>query len=184
MKLFEMKNYNLIVSEEAWGYIPFNKLLKRDKSKNKEIAFKELLFIWNYCDIKSDYIFINNKEVKISEIKKDIGLPIKWKIDKDVQAAINFYNKFITTIEQLYRNTLMASDAIGNYLSNTKALLAERDVSGKPVNDINKMVGAVQKVPKLMSDLKAAYKEVVKEQKETQGRTSGSKSHNLFEEGL
>jgi len=40
MKLFEMKDYVLNVSEEAWGLLPFKAILKRDKNRNKETAFK------------------------------------------------------------------------------------------------------------------------------------------------
>ena len=32
-----MKNWQLHISEEVWGLLPFSKILKRDKSKEKEI---------------------------------------------------------------------------------------------------------------------------------------------------
>ena len=51
MKLFEMKDFTLNVTVEAWGLLPFKTILKRDKGRNKEVAFKEMLFIYYYTDI-------------------------------------------------------------------------------------------------------------------------------------
>ena len=47
MKLFEMRDYVLQVSDEAWGLSPFKAILKKDKNRNKELAFKEMLFIFS-----------------------------------------------------------------------------------------------------------------------------------------
>lgn len=185
MKLFKMENWQLQVDEEAWGYKPFKKILDRDKTKDKTNAFKEMFFIWNFCDVKSDYMHLTDLEVRTEEIKKDIGLNKTWKIDKDIQAAIDFYNKrSISVIEQLYRQTLKAASDIGNYLGNAEQLLHERDDRDKPVYDVSKITMAVQKVPKLMKDLKEAYSEVVAEQKDTENRVKGSRSFNVFEDGL
>ena len=184
MKLFEMKNWQLEVSEEVWGLVPFQKLLKRDKTKNKTRANAEVLFIWFYCDIKSDYQLIA-KDDRADELSKDIaGLPKGWKPDKVVWEAVDYYNKFKTVIETLYEGAMISATDIGEYLSHTKALLAERDVHGKPVYDIAKITGSVQKVPKLMQDLKIAFKEVVKEQQDNEDRSKGSKKFAIFEQGL
>lgn len=184
MKLFQMKNWQLTVSEETWGLLPFSKLLKRDKSKEKETAVAEVLFVWYFCDIKSDYLLMN-KEDRIKELIKDIpGLPPKWAPDKVIWEAVDFYIKFKTITEKLYEDSLISATDIGDYLRNTKALLAERDVQGKPVYDISKITASVQRVPKLMQDLKIAYQEVVKEQEDLENKKKGSRSFNLFEEGI
>ena len=183
MKLFEIKNWELVASEESWGLLPFKKILTRDKSKEKEIAMKEMMFIYFYCDIRSDYLAMKESD-RIEEIKKDVGLSKSWKIDSALQEAIDTYSKFQSPLETLYKQTLNATAAIGEYLDNAKALLAERDASGRPVNDISKITTAVKSVPKLMSDLKAAYKEVVKEKEDLDNKKKGSRSFNTFEEGL
>ena len=183
MKLFEMRNWQLQVSTNAWGLSAFKKLLDRDKTKEKETALKEMLFIYFYCDIKSDYLTMD-KITRVNEIKNDIGLPKKWKLDKAMDDAIALYLKPITVIEKLYRQTNTSVAAIGNYLENTAELLAERDNNGKPVTDIAKITASVQKVPKLMSDIKSAYKEVVKEQEDNENKKKGSKIFNIFEDGF
>ena len=185
MQLFEMKEWTLSVREEAWGLSPFKKILKRDKSRDKATALKEMLFIYYYSDIKSDYSIITNELIKTEEIKKDIGLSDEWKIDSVMQEAIEFYeSRSITTIGKLYRDALKAANDVSEYLRNAGAILAERDDRGKPVVTVNVITAAINQVNKLMKDLKAAEKEVVKEQQELEGRMKGSKTMSIFEEGL
>lgn len=184
MKLFKLKNWQLTVSEEAWGLSAFKKLLDRDKTKGKQIAHAEMLFIYYWCDIKSDYTAMSEPD-RLIELKKDIdGLSDDWEIDEDMKAAIALYSKFETIIERLYRQAYQSASDIGDYLENTKALLDERDKYGKPVIDIAKISAANSRMPKLMADLKAAYKEVIKEQEDNENKKKGSKSFNTFENGF
>lgn len=185
MRLFVMKNHELTVREEVWGLAPFAKLLARDKTKDKVRAHNEMLFIWHYCDIRSDYQHLTDDKERAAEIKKDLKLPASWKLDATMEAAIDCYKRGSSTVVQtLYKQTLMSASAIGKYLANTEALLAERDMHGKVVTDIAKITSSVQKVPKLMADLKAAYKEVIKEQEEMDNRKKGSRTMNTFEDGF
>jgi hypothetical protein len=180
-----MEKWQLTVSEEVWGLSAFNKLLQRDKSKTKERANAEMLFIFYFCDIKSDYLTMK-EELRIEELKKDIpGLGEKWVVDGLIEEAIALYRKLSqTVIEKLYLQSLQSASDIGDYLEHTAALLAERDNYGKPIIDISKITMAVQKVPKLMADLKSAYKEVIKEQEDNENKKKGSKKFNTFEDGF
>ena len=71
MRLFRIVNWNLEVEEAAWGIKEFKAILKRDKSKDKEMALKEMLFIYSFADVKSDYNYITNEEDRAEEVKKD-----------------------------------------------------------------------------------------------------------------
>lgn len=184
MKLFQLKDWTLVVSEEAWGLSAFKKLWDRDKTKDKTVAHAELLFVWYWCDVKSDYATMG-VETRLQELTKDVsGLPDNWEKDEAIDGAIELYRKFETITEKLYRQSYASATAIGDYLENTKALLAERDAGGKPVTDISKITTANGRMPKLMADLKAAYKEVVKEQIDNENKKKGSQSFNLFEDGF
>lgn len=185
MQAFEMRDYNLQIEPTVWGLLPFKAILKRDKGRNKELAFKEMLFIYFYTDVRSDYLYLTDLKEKTREIVKDIGLPSDWKIDKVMEEAIAFYEKrSVTVIEKLYKDGLIAADGLSDYLRNAKELLYERDDKGKPVNNPNVIASTVEKLPKLMRDLRAAHKEVILEQKELEGRTKGSKTLGIFEDGL
>lgn len=183
MKLFKMEKWQLSVSEITWGLSAFKKILDRDKTKQKEIALKEMLFIYFYCDVKSDYLPMREAD-RLSEIKKDISLPAKWKLDATIKAGIDLYKKHTTVIERLYMQSLKSASDIGDYLEKTKELLNERDMQGKPVTDIAKITMANSRMPKLMADLKAAYKEVVKEQQDNENKKKGARAFNTFEDGI
>ena len=184
MNGFTLRDYVLTVEDNMWGLIPFKKILKRDKSRDKDRALKEMLFIYYYSDIKSDYLIIDSK-FRIEEIKKDIGLPEDWRIDSVLQEAIDFYEeRSLTVVGKLYKNALAAANDISEYLTKTKELLEERDERGKPVTTLTTIVGGISKIKTVMQDLKAAEKELIKERIETEGKRKGKQSMGMFELGL
>ena len=184
MNGFTLRDYVLTVEDNMWGLIPFKKILKRDKSRDKDRALKEMLFIYYYSDIKSDYLIIDSK-FRIEEIKKDIGLPEDWRIDSVLQEAIDFYEeRSLTVVGKLYKNALAAANDISEYLTKTKELLEERDDKGKPVTTLTTIVGGISKIKTVMQDLKAAEKELIKEKIETEGRMKGQQQMGLFEAGM
>ena len=184
MNGFLLKEYVLTVEDNMWGLLPFKKILKRDKSRDKDRALKEMLFIYYYSDIKSDYLIIDSK-FRIEEIKKDIGLPEDWRIDSVLQEAIDFYEeRSLTVVGKLYKNALAAANDISEYLTKTKELLEERDERGKPVTTLTTIVGGISKIKTVMQDLKAAEKELIKERIETEGRMKGQQAMGMFESGL
>ena len=184
MNGFTLREYVLTVEDNMWGLIPFKKILKRDKSRDKDRALKEMLFIYYYSDIKSDYLIIDSK-FRIEEIKKDIGLPEDWRIDSVLQEAIDFYEeRSLTVVGKLYKNALAAANDISEYLTKTKELLEERDERGKPVTTLTTIVGGISKIKTVMQDLKAAEKELIKERIETEGKMKGKQSMGMFELGL
>ena len=180
-----MKDWKLHVNEIAWGYPVFKKILDRDKTKEKSKAMKEMLFIWNYADIKSDFMYITNAKLRFETVRDSVGLPKTWKLDQTMKDAITFYRKHsVTIVGELYEGALMSAGAITEYLKNTKALLAERDASNKPVYQLSAITAGVKSVKTILADLKSAYTEVVKESVELDGRTKGAKAFNEFEDGL
>lgn len=185
MKAFEMQDYSLQIDITVWGLLPFKAILKRDKSRNKEMAFKEMLFIYFYTDIRSDYIYIINDKERCAEIIKDIGLPSDWKIDSIIQTAIDFYNERSCTVNQrLYKSALKSANDIAEYLEDTDVLLKERTDKGATVTTLPMIVAAQEKLPKIMQNLKAAEKEVLKEITDIEGKNKGSQKMNMFELGI
>lgn len=185
MKLFRLDNWQVLVEEEVWTLEPFKAVLARDKTKGKEKAFKEIAFIFHFCDIRSDYMNISNPVTRAEEIKKGVGLPDTWKIDGIMDEAIDFYKKrSVTTIEELYKDAVLAVDGVREYLRDAGKLLKERDDNGKPITKPGDITRALKDVKVIMQDLKAAEKEVLKEKKELEGRHKGSQVFNVFEDGL
>ena len=185
MKLFKIVDWNIQVAEEAWTIVQFNAILKRDKSKDKEKAFKEMAFIYHYCDVKSDYIALTDLEERTAEIIKDVGLPKTWKIDPVMQVAIDTYiERSVTVSEALYLAALKSAKDIADYLNGTKVLLKERDDKGKPVNTIAHITGALKGIPDIMKNLNDSYKALIKEKDDLEGKSKGAKKFGMFENGL
>ena len=185
MKLFKMVNWQLEVDEELWTIEVFNKILQRDKSKDKAISFKEIAFIYHFCDVKSDYVYITNKEERTKEVAKDVGLHSKWKLDNLIQEAIDLYlDRAVTVSEKLYKSSLKSATDISKYLDGTKALLAERDDKGKPVYKPNDITASLKTVPEIMKNLKESYKELIKEKEDLEGKSKGARKFGMFEDGL
>lgn len=185
MNGFLLKDGVLTVEDQIWGLTPFKKILKRNKSRNKDLALKEMLFIYYYTDIKSDYLIMSDLKERCSELKHDIDLPDNWKIDEVIQEAIDFYEKrSLTVIGKLYKDALTSIHEMSEYLRNTGVLLRERSNNGGTVTTLPMITAAQEKLPKIMQNLKAAEKEVLKEKVEMEGKMKGKQAMGLFEDGI
>jgi hypothetical protein len=184
MKLFQFSksSYDVIVSEEAFFITHFKRILDRDKSKDKELAMKELAFIFFYADITSPYQSILDNKEREEEIKKDISLPLKWKLDQSINDAVTFYKeKSKTAVHHLYESSMTAAAAVNEVLGDAKALIEE---SQDRIGAVQKVIGALEKVPKVMASLRDIEKELLKQIEDKEGKKLGSKSFSLYEEGL
>lgn len=182
---FDKGTYSVTYSPLLLTLSPFKKIIDRDKTKGKEVALKEIAFIAFFTDIRSDYMYIVSEEDRAKELIKDLELPKDWKIDSTIKQVIEFYNsRSVTVNSSIYKSACKAAIDISNYLNKTDVLLDERDENGKVVTDISKITSALEKVPKIMSNLTSAHTELIKEQKITEGRTKGSRTFNMFEDGL
>ncbi len=163
---------------------PFKDIISKNK-KNISLSRKEIAFVFFFADVKSDYMYITDEELRIKELVKDLELPAEWKPDEYVLNAVEFYKNRSTTINTtLYTHACKAAADISNYLSNTDLILNERDAKGKPITDITKIVNALTKVPIIMKNLTMAHQELLKEQEILEGRSKGSKQFNMYEDGL
>lgn len=184
MRLFEFskESYEVRISEEVAILIPFKKILTRDKSKSKDMAIKELSFIYFYSDITSPYQGIIDLNARKEEIIKDIELPKTWKIDSIINDAIEFYkSRSKTAIHTLYDAAMTAVDAVNETLINSKDLIAS---SEDRIGATQKILGTLEKVPKVMQNLREAEKELIKQIEDNEGKKIGSKTFNTFEGGL
>ena len=185
MKLFKIVNYQLQVEDEVWTIEAFNKILKRDKTKDKSVSMKEMAFIYHYCDVRSDYVAETNKKTRAETIQRDIGLPAKWKIDAVIKFACDLYDeRAVTVSEKLYKASLKSASDVAKHLSGTASLLAERDEKGKPVHTINSITAANKMIPDMIKNLNQTYKEVIKEQNDLADKKKGAKQFGMFEDGF
>jgi len=182
MKLleFDRSSYEVRLTEEVTLLEPFARILRRDKSKDKSLAIKEISFLYFYSDITSPYQGIIDNNDRYLEIAKDIDLPKSWKIDKVIQDAIDFYKqRSKTAIHTLYDAAMVAVSAVNDTLKNAKNLIEEAD---DKIGATQKILATIEKVPKVMANLRDAEKELIRQIEDKEGKKIGSKTFNTFEE--
>jgi len=182
MNLFEIENNVVVFSPQALMIAPFKKIWNADESKDKMNATLELAFVYYMADERSDFMHIIDTDERISEIKKFIDMPSNFTgKSKETVRAVHYYEQLsITTSTRLLQSTRLVIQKISEFLDNIN--MNERDErTKKPIHDITKITGAVEKIPKLIKALNEIEKEVIKE-KQLKAQT-GNQSTSMFDEG-
>lgn len=181
MNLFELKNNKVTFSPQALTLKPIKEIWDNDLSEDKFQAMAELSYVYYMADDRSDYQYIIDKEERHDTIVSEInGLDANWVLPTYVEEALEFYKKASeTTSTRLLRSTRGVVDKISHFLDIVD--VNERDQkTGKPIFDINKVVVAVEKIPKLVKALSEIEKEVVNE-KELRAQ-SGNREVGVFDD--
>jgi hypothetical protein len=180
MNLFKYEGYKVNISPEAMMLKPFKEIYDRDKSKSKDKAFLELAYIYFYCDPRSDYQYIIDPIDKDKAIREGLDL-LKWKPDKKITEAIEFYNSFKSTSSLLLEDTRIAVDKLRQMLKDID--LNQVDDKGKPVYTLNVITSTIKQVPSLAKDLAEAEKACTQDFIENT-KMRGDKSKTLLEDGF
>ena len=177
MNVFVYDNVNnrLEINEgEIFLITEFKNLLNKDQSKDKELAFKELTYIYLALDWKSPYNQYSEVE-RHEEALRDSGLTEE-----------EFNNPVFREACRKYR-TLQESNLSVRMLNAAKlgaqqfidyftiiADLNERDVNGKPVFDAKKHFETMSKMHDLHEELTSLENLVKKELTETSTLRAGA----------
>jgi hypothetical protein len=133
-------------------------------------------------DPRSSYSYIVDEELRYREILKQEGLPLDYKIDAKLEAAMEIYKKhIITTSYKLLQSTRIAVDKLSEFLENID--LYEEDKNGKPKYTISQITQAIKQVPQLSKDVIEAERIVSKEIEE-EGRARGGNNKTLLDDGF
>jgi hypothetical protein len=180
MNLFEFDKIKYMVhpTEEALLLKVFSDIWKRDKSKDKVIALRELGFVWFYCDVKSPHLTMEEPD-KTKEIIKDLDLPKEWKKDKVIDAAINYYNSHKSKIEEMYEGALMVAQTITEVCKNSREYITTSEDKIAAAQKLNAML---KELPTSMEKLKAAEQQHLKEIDDKSGKKKGSQTYNTYED--
>ena len=180
MNIFQITNNVVTFSPQALVLEPFREIWDSDISKDKVMAVKELSYVYYMADDRSDYQYILDEDERSKEISHMLGLGDNWIVPTYIPIAIEFYKETSkTTSTMLLRSTRGVIQKISHLFDTVD--LGERDKMNKPVFDLNKITGAVEKVPKLIKALAEVEKEIIKEL--AMKAQSGNKEMGLFEDG-
>ena len=174
MKLFSRKDFRLQVEPIVFSIKAFKKLEARDRTVNKSQLEKELAFIYFVYDPRSDLQFIVDEQERIERVKELIGLDNKFKIDSDLQKAIDVYQLMTnTTSSDLVNEIRIEIDKIKKYLRDSEI---NDDTFVKRTDIIIKMMSLSDK----LSDLE---RKVVREVEEI-SNARGDKAMSILDQGF
>ena len=183
MKLLNIENYQIKVTDEALLVRPIRDLFNADKSKTKEKFYTECSIIFFMADPRSSYGYIIDDGERFETIKEQEGLAKNYKISKELQEAINIYKKLTTTISsQLLEDTYIAIDKLRKFLRDID--LYATDDKGKPMYTISSITAAIKAIPQLTKDIQEAEKQVNSDVLEIGRKRGGDKGKALFEDGI
>lgn len=182
MKLFKYEAYKVVISEEALALKPFKQIWNRDKSSNKDRAIAELSYVYFMEDPASDYQYLVDRDERSNAIIEGEGLSSKWKPDKLVIEAMEFYSSFKTTSALILEDTRYAADNLRKSLRNIN--LEATDDKGKPIYTVSSIISAIKQIPQLVKELAEAERAVSKEMIENNGRVRGQRAKTILEDGL
>ena len=158
MKLLKYEGYRLIFEPEILTLKVFKKLYTRDRTKDKSRFLQELGLIYFYADPRSDYQYLIDEDERLKAIIEGEGLPNDFKIDKDLQNAIDYYSTFKTTSALLLEDTRAM---IEGYRKKIKELTTEME--SLEIKEIKDLGMIIKQIPSLIKDLDEAEKAVTKE---------------------
>lgn len=161
LKLFKYEGYKVTVSEEALLLKPFKLIWNRDRTQSKERALSELAYIYFFADPRSDFQYIVDEDDRMNAIIESEGMPDKWKPDKLVADAIEFYLKFKPVSYQLLEDTKFAINNLRHFLRNIN--LDERDEKGKLVYTVSTITSTIKQIPELVKSMEEAERKLAAE---------------------
>ena len=145
MKLFKRVDYKLIVEPIVFSIKAFKRLDQRDRTVNKSQLEKELAFIYFVYDPRSDLQFIVDEQERIERVRDLIGFDSKFKIDNDLQKAIDVYLSMTeTSASLLIKDLKVGVEKLRKYLRDAEV---DDETFDKYTKALKELVPLSQKLP-------------------------------------
>lgn len=178
MKLLQLKDYKITISDDAYLIKSIRNLFNKDKTKNKDKFLDQMTFIYFYADVRSDYYYIFDEDEKIATIIADQGLPSDFKISDELKLAIDDYKKLTkTTSSSLLEDSKIAVEKI-------RKAIRKVDDSSIDVKSLSALTAAIKALPQISKDLIETEKIINKEIEDASRARGGNESKHIFEDGF
>lgn len=177
MKLIELRNYEIKVTDEALLVKPIRKLFNMDKSKGKEHFYEQMSVLFFVYDPRSNYSYILDEKERLAEVLTREGIKGFYNT-ADFKEAVAVYKKLnITASSMLLADTKITIDKVRQVLKDIDFSELEED---KKVSAVKTVASVVAMIPKLVKDLSEAEKAVQKEIEET-GEARGTQELSIMD---
>jgi hypothetical protein len=149
MNIFNLKNNKVIIDPDKLIIPEFKSIWERDKSKDKENAFKELTYVYMLVDFKSPYQAYP-EDIREIKIKEDLFKDKNWKPDDLIKSACKKYYELIETPTlRMLNSARIAVEKLSNYFKvsnpNDKSYTANLEKLGKIIESLDKLEEKVKK---------------------------------------
>lgn len=166
MSIFKIKDNKVIIDPILLVIPEFNAIWERDKSKDKTIAYQELIYVFFMSEQRKDknpYIDYPANSKADNIIKSHVTIP-NWIPDPLVQAAIekniefqikgNSALRFLNSIKRVMEELINKFESIN---------VDERDEKGKPIYKFAEIIGASAKAKDMITTIEALEEKVLRE---------------------
>lgn len=157
-RLFDIVDAKIVPDTDVMAIPILKRIWDRDKTKTKELAFKEYSYIVFMCDFHSPYLNIN-EDIKEGMIIKDVFGTETWEPDDLIKEAIKKYEELQETRHlKMLRSYQHIEDQITSY--NNKVNLEETDDFGKLKYNIKDIVSSAEKIGNIIKSISLLEKQV------------------------
>lgn len=162
MKLIDFDGQEFKIADEALLIRPIRELFLADKSKRKELFWRQLSYLWFMCDPRSTYMYIIDQSDRSAEIKKQEGFGDDWQPSDLLKEAMESYKRqTITTSALLLERMRKGADSICKFLESVNLL--DVDKNGKPVYQIASVTSALKQLPEIAKAISDAEKALARD---------------------
>jgi len=162
-------NGKLVISPETLALVPFKNIYNKDKTRNKETAFNDILGVYLMEGFLSPYHNYPDT-IKEESILKDNKLDKDFYKRDDIKEACEFY-------KEQQKNSLPTLRALNACDKGIERLCKELE---NPKSKIKDVIESISKIRNVIKDYNAIREEVLEETTGNSKRRGGSKT-NMYE---
>lgn len=177
MKLIKVDNYEIKIADEALLVKPIRRLWNQDRTKGKELFYKQMSILFFVYSPASNYSYIIDEKDRLKEVLAQEGLG-DFKPSAEFKDAVETYKKLVKTpSSELLEDTRLIVEKMRQALKGIDFnSLEDKDA----VNAVKTVATVVSMIPKLVKDLAEAEKAVAKEMEE-QTNVRGNQELTIFD---
>lgn len=180
MKLIQVENYELKVTDEALLVRPIRRLFNMDRSKGKENFYKQMSILYFVYSPASNYAYITDEKERLQEVLEQEGIK-EFHASSEFKAAVEAYKKLSVTSSSALLESLRK--LINNMRKALDRLKFEGEDEKELINNIKNAAAVTAMLPKVIKDVVETEKSVIKELEE-KSNTRGSQELTVLDSDM